>query len=126
MQRSAATVFKGLTAGVEFLGDKGSLYVGRGVLETKPAYLKDEATRADEQSVYTSTNQQRNFIDCVKTREKPICDEIVGASTATVCNLGNIADRIGQSFKWDHKTGKTDNEIANRYLNPPKRAGYAS
>lgn len=111
--------------GVEFIGDQGSLFVGRGQLETKPEFIKLEPIRANEESVYRSTNHVRNFLDCIKTRQKPICDETVGASTAIVCHLGNIANRIGEAFKWDHKTGLTDNPKANRYLNPPKRDGYA-
>jgi predicted dehydrogenase len=125
MTRGDITQFPGRNGGLEFIGEEGAIYVNRGQLETSPASLKNTATLGTEERVYNSTNHHRDFINCMKTREQPICNEDVGASTAVICNLGNIADRIGQSFKWNYSTGLTDNEEANRYLNPPARANYA-
>lgn len=119
------TVFPELASGVEFMGDEGTIYVGRGVIETKPTRLKLEPTRGDELTVYESTSHGRNFVDCIKSRQKPICDEVVGASSAVVCHLGNIAVQCGQAFKFDYKAGVTDNAAANLLLSTPKRPHYA-
>tara|TARA_B110000196_G_scaffold9653_1_gene8108 strand:- start:3822 stop:5237 length:1416 start_codon:yes stop_codon:yes gene_type:complete len=119
------SVFPELSQGVEFIGDEGTIYVGRGVLETKPTRLKFEPTRGDERTVYESTSHARNFVDCIKSRQKPICDEVVGASSAVVCHLGNVAVQCGQAFKFDYKTGLTDNAAANLLLSTAKRSQYA-
>jgi len=119
------SVFPELSSGVEFIGDEGTIYVGREVIETKPTRLKLEPTRGDERTVYESTSHARNFVDCIKSRQKPICDEVVGASSAVVCHLGNIAVQCGQALKFDYKTGRTDNAAANLLLSPPKRPQYA-
>jgi len=124
MVRRGITQFEGAKGGVEFIGDKGVIYVSRGVLKTSPGHLKDEPTRGDEETVYYSTDHRVDFLNCMKTRQKPICDETVGASTAVICHLGNIAERTGQSFTFDYAKGVSDNAFANRYLDPPKRAGY--
>jgi predicted dehydrogenase len=43
----------------------------------------------------------RNFLDCVKSRQRPAADVEEGHRTATMCHLGNIATRLGRSLKWD-------------------------
>jgi predicted dehydrogenase len=43
----------------------------------------------------------RNFLDCVKSRQRPNADVEDGHLTATMCHLGNIATRLGRSLKWD-------------------------
>jgi hypothetical protein len=43
----------------------------------------------------------RNFLDCVKNRNRPVADVEEGHLTAVVCHLGNIATRLGRSLKWD-------------------------
>ena len=120
----AQTEFSGKGAGVEFIGDEGAISVWRGGIETKPGRLALEPITTDEERVYRSTNHSRDFLNCIKTRQKPICNEVVGASSAIVCHLGNIANRVGETLEWDHKKGLTNNAEANRLLNPPKRDGY--
>jgi hypothetical protein len=43
----------------------------------------------------------RNFLDCVKSRKRPIADIETGHYTNTVCRLGNIACRVGRKVRWD-------------------------
>lgn len=124
MVRSRNTHFKELNGGLEFIGDKGVIYVERGQLVSDPGYLTSEPISGTEATVYRSSDHKRDFINGVKTRQRTICNEQVGASSAIVCHLGNIADYIGEPFKFDYKTGLTDNAAANRCLNPPKRAQY--
>jgi Oxidoreductase family, C-terminal alpha/beta domain len=56
--------------------------------------------------LYKSPGHQRDWLECIRTRKKPICDVEVGARSVTVCHLGNIAYWTHQSFKWDPKTWK--------------------
>jgi Oxidoreductase family, C-terminal alpha/beta domain len=50
-----------------------------------------------------STDHILNFIDCVRSREKPICDANIGHRSGTVCHIGNIAIRTGESLRRDPK-----------------------
>jgi predicted dehydrogenase len=43
----------------------------------------------------------RNFIDCVKTRQRPVADVADGHQVATACHLANISLRTGRKLQWD-------------------------
>ncbi len=43
----------------------------------------------------------RNFLDCVKSRRRPVLDADAGHFVSTVAHLGNIAYRTGQKIVWD-------------------------
>ena len=43
-----------------------------------------------------------NFIECVRSRKKPVADVEIGHKSSIVCHLGNISYRIGgRKIKWD-------------------------
>jgi hypothetical protein len=45
---------------------------------------------------------KRDWIDCIKSRNKPFCDLEMGHRTATICNLGNMSLRLGgRTIQWD-------------------------
>jgi len=44
-----------------------------------------------------------NFIDCMKTRNKPNCDVETGAHIARFSSMGNIAYRLGRRLNWDNE-----------------------
>jgi predicted dehydrogenase len=47
----------------------------------------------------------QNFVDCIKSREKPNCDlETVGHPASVLCHSGNIAARVGRQLNFDPKT----------------------
>ena len=43
----------------------------------------------------------RNFLDCVKSRQKPVSDIEIGHRSTSVCLLGNVALRSKQRIVWD-------------------------
>lgn len=101
---------------IHFIGTKGEIKIQRGKLETSPEALKTHVFGSGEKRVYFSDNHYKDFLQAMQTRKPPICDVETGHRTATVCNLANIAYRIGQSFHWDPKKETTDNAEANGYL----------
>jgi hypothetical protein len=63
-----------------------------------------------------------DFIECVKTREKPFRDIEICAHTMAVCHLGLIAYELKRSLKWDQaKQEFPGDEEANRFLDRAKR-----
>lgn len=106
----------------QFIGSEGDVWVTRKKIKTTPESLTDKPISKDEYKVYVSENHYQNFLDSIKSREKPICDVEVGHRTATVCNIGNIAYRLGKSLKWDPKKEKFENDKeANDLLKRPMK-----
>ena len=48
----------------------------------------------------------RNFLDCVKSRQKPNCDIEIGFYSTLPCLLALMSIREGRSYAWDGKTAK--------------------
>jgi predicted dehydrogenase len=99
--------------GITFFGDKGKLYVNRGKFqlwigdEQKAKDLGDCQPMLDELlppnavRLYSSYDHLGDWLKSMRTRKPPICDVEIGARTATVCNLVNMAYFYGQPIKWD-------------------------
>jgi len=107
---------------VVFVGRRGRIAVNRGKLRTWPAGIMAEPTRRDEVRLYPSRGHGQNFLDCIRTRRKPICDVEVGHRTMTVCHLGNIAQWLRRPLKWDPaKEEFIGDAQAARWLDRPRR-----
>jgi hypothetical protein len=66
-----------------------------------------------------------NFIDCIKTREKPNCDIEIGAHIARFAHLGNIAYRLGRRLNWDgDKQQFINDKEANAFVKAKYRAPW--
>ncbi len=109
-----------------FVGTEGEVWVTRGEIKTTPDNLKAKTFKPEDTSVYVCTNHYQDFLNAVKTRKNPICDVEVGHRTATVCNIGNIAYRLGTSLRWDPAKEKfKGNKAANKLLGRPLRKEWA-
>lgn len=63
-----------------------------------------------------------DFIECVKTRERPFRDIEYAVNSVMVSHLGIIAYTLQRSLKWDTKTQMfVDDQEANRYLDRARR-----
>jgi len=112
--------------GILFTGTKGKVEVNRGYLKTWPESLKDLKLSPGDVHLYKSPGHHADWLRCIRTRRRPICDVEVGCRSVTVCHLGNIAWWLGQSFRWDPKAEQiTNNPEAARWLDRPKREPWA-
>ncbi len=67
----------------------------------------------------------RNFLDCVKSRQKCNCDILDGHLSTSATIIGHIALRTKSFLEWDSKAEKfTNNAAANKYLSYQYRAPY--
>jgi len=112
----------GHSADVTFIGTDGKIMIGRHPTRTEPAEIMAAPIAAHEVHLYQSNNHHGNWIDCIRTRQKPICDVEIGARSVSICHLGNLAYWLKRPLKWD-----PDKEVflgdaeANRWLDRPKR-----
>jgi len=100
--------------GVEFHGQNGILVVDRGGWEVysetdsegKPRQSRMRAIpRQRGSSDYHFTHVQ-NFIECMKSRQKPVADVGLHHKSVNACHLANIAARVRTQIRWDAKTEK--------------------
>jgi predicted dehydrogenase len=109
---------------IKFMGDNGRwIFVMRNKIDASDTKLVDEPLQIGTAPLYPSrpTDHMANFLDCVKSRQKPICDVTVGASSAIVCHIGVIALRTGKHLKWDPMHHRLDDADANTMLSRPMR-----
>jgi predicted dehydrogenase len=111
--------------GVLFVGDAGKVFVSRGQIKTWPEELVRIPTAASEIQLYRSNNHIGNWVECIKSRDLPICDVEVGARSVTVCHLGNIAQWLQRPIKWNPQTEQIEGDAeAARWVDRPKRAPW--
>lgn len=113
--------------GIKFEGTDGSVFVHihGGKLEADPVSLLDIKLTDNDVQLGRTPDHQRNFIDCVRSREVPFAGGEVGHRTATLCQLNVIAMRLGRPLKWDPVAERIiDDEEANEYLLPQMRAPW--
>lgn len=91
---------EGRSAGVAFYGDRGTLVVDRSGWKV---YDRKDAPRSDASDCLVP--HLRNFVDCIRTRERPVADAGVGHVSTTLCHLGNVAHRVGREIAFDPATG---------------------
>jgi predicted dehydrogenase len=85
---NAVPQFRGQPAGgVNRVGVKPELWV-----EPK----KEPGSGAEQFDLHV-----RNFLDCIKTRQRPIADVEDGHRTSVACHLANISLRLGRQVRWD-------------------------
>jgi len=112
---------------INFYGSKGSVHVGRNSkLESTPPELRSQKFTESDVRLYESSNHREDWLNCIKTREQPICNASVGHRTATVCHLNGIAERTGDIVNWDPTkealVDPTEKVLAD--YNRPRREGY--
>ena len=110
--------------GVLVKGDKGTLFVSRGLLLASDKEVF--APLKDDVKLYPSrpTTHMGNFLDCVQSRATPICGVEVGAGSVIVCHMGTIALRTGLKLKWDPKGHTFDNAEANKHIARARRGDW--
>ncbi len=97
--------------GVAFIGNNGTLVVDRGGWEVLPepnrvGWAEVKGNRMEAVSLIKAEGNgldfhTRNFVDCMKSRQKPNCDIAIAQNTALNCSLGNIAYRTNRKIFWD-------------------------
>ena len=108
-----------------FTGTEGKVEVNREYLHTWPEHLASQIIGPQEKHLYESKNHLQNWLECIRTRRKPICDAEIGCRSVTVCHLGNIATELKRPLKWNpEKELFVDDAEANRLLWRPKRSPW--
>jgi predicted dehydrogenase len=115
----------GRSNGVRFIGEKGTLDISRGYLDSNPASIVSATIQAGEQRLYASDDHYADWINAAKQGTEPICPAEIGHRSNSVSAIANIAYRLGRPLTWnpEKEKFKKDKE-ANALLLPRFREGW--
>jgi predicted dehydrogenase len=103
--------------GILFHGADATLYINREYFEITPEKGKSVEVQRVKNENKQGDAHVRNFLDCVKSRQKPISDIEIGHRSTTTCLLGNVALRSGRRIVWNAKRERIEGDnAAPRYL----------
>lgn len=124
--------YKSRPHGVAFIGEYGTLVADRGgwevIVETKSTSAKEGLVDLHFPRVTTPGLDLHvaNFLDCLKSRNKPNCDIEIGAHIARFSQMGNIAYRLGRKIEWDPEKQEFRNDPeANALIKAQYRAPWS-
>ena len=113
------------TCPVRFVGDEAWVEAGDfdRIESSNPKLV---ASKPPDQIYGTDpVHHVRNFLDCVKTREQPVCNSTAVRYGHMACFAAAISWKLGRKVKFDPKKEKFINDAeANRLRNYQRRAGY--
>jgi len=111
---------------IELRGTKANLFsngsgykivpTGGGQFQNRDALIEFEEERLEEKEDSTA-NLIRDFLDCVKSRQKPLCGLEEGHRSTSFALLANISLETKSRIEWDaRKEQITNNKDANKLL----------
>ena len=115
-----ANTLNGHGYGITFHGDQGTMFLDRSMYQFTP-----EKRGAETVTVKTGNSHGvahwANFLECVRTRQKPAADvEICNRSTAT-CLLANVSLRSKMKIDWDEAKWTVKQPEARKFLSREER-----
>ena len=111
---------EGRSAAAAFYGEQGTLVVDRGGWK-----VYDQRESVTSGSSEQAGTHHRNFIDCIKSRERPTSDIEIGHLTSSLCHLGNIAYRLSREVQFDPQSMSFPGDgEANSLLSREYRKGW--
>jgi len=116
------------TPSLRFEGSEG--WIGnrgwRAPLQAEPKSILNSVIGPNETHLYTCKGgEQRNFLDCVKSRKDCYFPPEIGQRCFTIAHIGNISMLLWRKLKWDPDNEKFINdEQANRMLSRTMRSPW--
>jgi len=111
--------------GVRFEGEEGWIHISdAGSLRAKPQSILSDR-KIDQQSWTFMHGHIRNFLDCIRSRQRTVSHPELAQRNHALCHCANICLRSGRKVEWDAKTERfVGDEEANRMLLRPMRAPW--
>jgi hypothetical protein len=65
----------------------------------------------------------RHFLECVKSRRRPIADVEDGHQVTTACHLANLSMKLGRKLRWDPEKEEIigDQEASSHLVRPYRK-----
>jgi predicted dehydrogenase len=117
--------------GLAFIGEKGTIVTDRNSYQLFPEWDDEKKAQKTEPKSFKDGKEShaehaRNFLDCIKSRNKPACPPEIGRVAALHAHIPNICARTGEPVLfWDDANSRfTNSERANGLVKPVYRAPW--
>ena len=85
----------------------------------------DDVAWSDQTALWQAQQHLQNWLDCIRSRERPIADVEIGHRSISVCHLANIVRRLGRPLDWDPVAERfVADADADQMLSRHRRAGF--
>ena len=118
--------------GLVFIGDLGTIMLDRSKLILNPEWDNQAKKPKTEEYKFTEGKEShgdhvKNFLDCIRSGNKPACPPETGRAAALHVHIPNIAARTGEPLLlWDDANNSfTNSEAANKLVTPVYREPWS-
>jgi predicted dehydrogenase len=112
--------------GTTFFGDEGWVSVDRGGIEASKESLLQGNPGPNDKPLYVSDHHQRNFLDCVRSRNPAISPLETAIRSDSISHLSNLVVRTRSPIQWDPVNERiAGGDEAAKLLDRPMRAKWA-
>ncbi|OGD39289.1 MAG: hypothetical protein A2V45_05500 [Candidatus Aminicenantes bacterium RBG_19FT_COMBO_58_17] len=113
--------------GAVFVGSEGRIAVDRNALVSYPSRIVREPLHPNEVHLYRSDSHSGNFLECVRTRKRPISDADIAHRSASALLLGGVVKQLQRPLRWDPAREEfSGDDEANRMLSIAQRAPWGA
>ena len=121
-----------LKGGAIFVGEKGRIEIIRNNFRTDPPQMIKELPPPeevqkwrDDVALWQAKYHMQNWLDCMRSREKPLGDVEIGHRSVSLSHLANITREVGRKLRWDPGAEAfLGDDEANRHVSRARRKGY--
>ncbi|MDZ4685379.1 MAG: Gfo/Idh/MocA family oxidoreductase [Planctomycetaceae bacterium] len=127
---------RGPMGGAVFVCEKGKLEINRNKFASNPPEIAEELRKkidvaeeerkwSDQLALWQARWHMQDWLDCIRSRNRPVADVEIGHRSVTVCHLANITRTIGHELHWDPVGEQfVGDPQANALLDRPRRRGF--
>ncbi len=119
-----------IQGGAIFIGDKGRIEITRNDFQTEPPKMIKELPPPEEVEKWNRAQWQakyhmQNWLDCMRSRQKPLADVEIGHRSISVCHLVNITRELNRKLQWAPEAERFVNDAeADKLLTRTPRKGW--
>ena len=110
---------------IQFIGTDGWVGVSRGDIWASDERLLTLEMKPSDTRLYHSNDHRRDFLNCIKTRSRPVCDVEIGHSSSVACLTSEICMRLERTLKFDPMKEKFHDEEANSLVSRKMRGPWS-
>ncbi len=126
----------GPMGGAVFTCEKGKIEINRNKFGSNPPEIAAELNKkldvaeeerkwSDDLALWQARWHMQDWLDCIRSRNRPVADVEIGHRSVSICHLANITRAVGRPLRWDPAREQfIGDDQANAHLDRPRRQGF--